>query len=109
MSRRFRDHPQLLHHPQGVEVSPRFHYLAIGESLDGDARYLHPLARRGPKASVSPSWVPLPLKRITTVSPSATMSSMVFSRSGKASRKVAANCLAPSMPRTSPEVGSWLT
>src|SRR5918992_350365 len=49
MSRRFRDHPQLLHHPQGVEVSPRFHYLAIGESLDSDARYLHALARWGAK------------------------------------------------------------
>src|SRR5919107_2351423 len=45
---RSRGHTQLLHLAQGVGVGPALRYLAVFvEALDGDARYLHPVARSG--------------------------------------------------------------
>src|SRR5918995_1197651 len=43
------DVPKLLHHAHSVKVSPRLHYLALRDSLDSNARYLHLLACRGTK------------------------------------------------------------
>src|SRR5215217_7675310 len=44
-----RDMAKLLHHAQSVKVSPSLHYLAVGDPLDSNARYLHLLACRGTK------------------------------------------------------------
>src|SRR5919112_3213374 len=40
-------HPQLLHLAQRVGVGPALRYLALLKALDGDTRYLHPIARSG--------------------------------------------------------------
>ena len=40
-------HTELLHLAQRVGESPALRYLAVLEALDGDAHYLHPIARSG--------------------------------------------------------------
>src|SRR5919205_976859 len=63
--------PKLLHHAQGVEVRPAFHYLAIRDPLYSNARYLHLLACRGPKG--------LRLALVGTASPKADYNLIPFS------------------------------
>src|SRR4051812_2233040 len=41
------DVPELLHHTHRVIVVPALHYLALGDPLDRDTRYLHPVTCGG--------------------------------------------------------------
>jgi hypothetical protein len=58
----------------------------------------------------SPVWVPAAVHRSTTLSPSATWSTMVRRASGKASEAIATYCVRPSGPcRSSGREGSCST
>src|SRR5690349_11335475 len=57
----------------------------------------------------SPSWVPWKTLRVTTLSPSATWSSTVARKSGKAARNMSKICRTPSTPGDIPGAALWLT
>jgi hypothetical protein len=60
----------LLHHAQSIVVGPTFRYLAAGDAVDDDPRSLYSVAS-GRDANEFPWWVPRPVRRVATFSPSA--------------------------------------